>query len=258
VRKSLLVSSAVTAIIALPTTAAFGQASRTWVSGTGDDANSCSRTAPCKTFAGAISKTAPNGEIDVLDPGGFGAVTIVKPITIKAEGALGGILNAGTAGINITITDFTNGGAVVLDGLSLDGFVSGTYGIHVLSATDVTVRNCTIRGDKFAGIFVDGGATSTSSVRVVVDNTQITRSTIGIKVAGTPGLSHAKIFNSLINTNATAGIQVIGAGNDVVIARNEVIGSLKSLDLQTGGVAKSYGNNVLSAGDAPISAGTLQ
>ncbi|PYQ51096.1 MAG: hypothetical protein DMF59_08935, partial [Acidobacteria bacterium] len=62
---------------------ANAQASRTWVSGVGDDANPCSRTAPCKTFAGAISKTAAGGEISVLDPGGFGAVTITKSITIE-------------------------------------------------------------------------------------------------------------------------------------------------------------------------------
>src|SRR5260221_13453148 len=62
------------------------QASRTWVSGVGDDANPCSRTAPCKTFAGAISKTAAGGEIDALDPGGFGAVTITKAITLDGGG----------------------------------------------------------------------------------------------------------------------------------------------------------------------------
>ena len=65
---------------------AQAQATRTWVSGVGDDANPCSRTAPCKTFAGAISKTAASGEIDCLDPGGFGAVTITKAITIKCDG----------------------------------------------------------------------------------------------------------------------------------------------------------------------------
>jgi hypothetical protein len=53
---------------------AFAQAARTWVSGVGNDANPCSRTAPCKTFAGAISKTATGGEISVLDPGGYGGV----------------------------------------------------------------------------------------------------------------------------------------------------------------------------------------
>ncbi|MDX6509725.1 MAG: hypothetical protein QOG81_1477, partial [Gaiellaceae bacterium] len=83
------------AALVLPATA-FGQATRTWVSGVGDDANPCSRTAPCKTFAGAISKTATGGEINAIDPGGFGAVTITKAITIDLSSTLGGVLNAST------------------------------------------------------------------------------------------------------------------------------------------------------------------
>src|SRR6185369_3180997 len=82
-------------------TAAHAQSTRTWVSGVGDDANPCSRTAPCKTFAGAIARTAPGGEISVLDPGGFGAVTITKAITIDGEGTLAGLLNATVNGIII-------------------------------------------------------------------------------------------------------------------------------------------------------------
>jgi hypothetical protein len=77
----------------------YAQATRTWVSGVGDDANPCVRTAPCKTFAGAISKTADGGEINVLDPGGFGAVTITKSVSIVAQGAIGGVLVSGTNGI---------------------------------------------------------------------------------------------------------------------------------------------------------------
>src|SRR5438477_8904970 len=78
---------------------AHAQATRTWVSGVGDHANPCSRTAPCKTFAGAISKTAAGGEIDALDPGGFGAVTITKAIKIDGGGSLAGVLVSGTNGI---------------------------------------------------------------------------------------------------------------------------------------------------------------
>src|SRR5262245_14122691 len=74
---------------------ANAQATRTWVSGVGDDANPCSRTAPCKTFAGAISKTAAGGEITCLDPGGFGTVTIVKSMTIDCSNVSGGILASG-------------------------------------------------------------------------------------------------------------------------------------------------------------------
>ncbi len=88
------------AILVLGATTTYAQASRTWVSGVGDDANPCSRTAPCKTFAGAISKTAAGGEIDALDPGGFGAVTITKAITIDGGGGqVASVLVSGTNGI---------------------------------------------------------------------------------------------------------------------------------------------------------------
>jgi len=80
-------------------TIANAQATRTWVSGVGDDANPCSRTAPCKTFASAFSKTATGGEIDALDPGGYGAITITKSITINGTGQIAGVLAAGTNGI---------------------------------------------------------------------------------------------------------------------------------------------------------------
>src|SRR5829696_8201077 len=86
---------------------AYSQATRTWVSGVGDDVNPCSRTAPCKTFAGAISKTAAGGEINCLDPGGFGAITITKSLTISCEGVTGGTLVSGTNAIivNALATD---------------------------------------------------------------------------------------------------------------------------------------------------------
>src|SRR5215469_16668411 len=97
---------------------AQAQATRTWVSGVGDDANPCSRTAPCKTFAGAISKTAVGGEIDVLDPGGFGALTITKSISIEANVLVAGVLVSGTNGFVIAA-----GGndTVVIRGLTFEG-----------------------------------------------------------------------------------------------------------------------------------------
>src|SRR6201994_3335220 len=106
---------------------AHAQASRTWVSGVGDDANPCSRTAPCKTFAGAISKTAAGGEIDCLDPGGFGTVTITKSITIDCTGTFGSILASGTNGINVndSASGFPNSIHVILRGLSINGAGGG-------------------------------------------------------------------------------------------------------------------------------------
>src|SRR5437762_13756053 len=83
------------------------QATRTWVSGVGDDANPCSRTAPCKTFAGAISKTFIGGEIDALDPGGFGAVAATKSITLDGC-CITSILASGTTGVIINIAPSAN------------------------------------------------------------------------------------------------------------------------------------------------------
>src|SRR5690349_12008044 len=102
---------------------AQAQASRTWVSGVGNDANPCSRTAPCKTFAGAISKTAAKGEINCLDPGGYGTVTITKSITIDCSGTFGSILNSGGInGINVndSATATPNTADVIIRGLSIN------------------------------------------------------------------------------------------------------------------------------------------
>lgn len=108
------------------------QATRTWVSGVGNDANPCSRTAPCKTFAGAISKTATCGEIDVLDPGGYGTVTITKSITINGEGTMASILNSGGVNgvvVNLSVSDVCN--TVILRHLSINGAPNpATFGLN--------------------------------------------------------------------------------------------------------------------------------
>src|SRR5207302_3182895 len=114
---------------------------RTWVSGVGNDANPCSRTAPCKTFAGAISKTAAGGEINCLDPGGYGVVTITKAITINCEGTLGSILSALTNGVNVNAgpTD-----RVVLRGIEISGVGTGLTGIHFTAGQSLVVDNVNI------------------------------------------------------------------------------------------------------------------
>src|SRR5215813_9689606 len=117
------------------------QATRTWVSGLGDDANPCSRTAPCKTFAGAISKTAAGGEINCLDPGGFGALTITKAITVACESVEAGVLVAGTNGI---VVSAGANDAVVLRGLDFVGFGTGLSGIRFNTGATLIVEKCTI------------------------------------------------------------------------------------------------------------------
>src|SRR5262245_37615940 len=141
------------AIVLLGTTLMSAQASRTWVSGVGDDANPCSRTAPCKTFAGAISKTANGGEIDALDPGGFGAVTITKGITIDGGGGqVASVLVSGTNGIVVQAAAATD--VVILRNLRINGIGSGFNGIRFLSGKALNVENCYIFGFTQNGIDV--------------------------------------------------------------------------------------------------------
>src|SRR5438270_13957634 len=126
--------------------AAHAQATRTCVSGVGDDANPCSHTAPCKTFAGAISEAADGGEIDCVDPGGFGTVTITKSITIDGGGTFGSILAAGTNGVNVNDSGSgaPNTKIVRLRNISIQGFGTGFVGINYTSAKALYVENCEI------------------------------------------------------------------------------------------------------------------
>jgi len=141
VKKFVLMISGLFALLISSSAPAYAQATRTWVSGVGDDANPCSRTAPCKTFAGAISKTAAAGEINVLDPGGFGGVTITKSITISAEGVEAGVLVSGT---NAIIINAGPTHVVVLRGLDIEGLGTGLNGIRFLAGGQLHVENCTI------------------------------------------------------------------------------------------------------------------
>src|SRR6266436_4463201 len=162
---SLTILGTVLACLLCPLTA-HAQATRTWVSGVGDDVNPCSRTAPCKTFAGAISKTADPGEIDALDPGGFGAVTITKSITIDGTGTFASVLSSGVQGIIINAP----GKNVRIRGLSIQGagVTLGTNGIAVVAAADVHVEDVVIMGYSQNGILVNTTATSQLILRNVV------------------------------------------------------------------------------------------
>jgi hypothetical protein len=127
-------------------TVASAQATRTWVSGVGDDVNPCSRTAPCKTFAGAISKTASGGEIDVIDPGGFGTVTITKPITIDGQPVEAGILASGVVGVTVNIASPIATSVVNLRNLEINGAGTtlGTNGINFVSGSGLNLDNVAI------------------------------------------------------------------------------------------------------------------
>lgn len=197
---------------------AQAQATRTWVSGVGDDANPCSRTAPCKTFAGAISKTATGGEISVLDPGGFGAVTITKAITINGEGTLAGILAAGTTGIVINALSTHN---VTIRNISIHGAGTGFDGIRILSANAVNIENVSIQGFTNQGIDIIPSAAGLV-LQVNVLGSQIRHNTQqGIQVlpSGTATVKLA-VTDTVVNNNGLAGIDVAGSNNTASVTRS--------------------------------------
>jgi hypothetical protein len=156
----------------------LAQATRTWVSGVGDDVNPCSRTAPCKTFAGAISKTAAQGQINVLDPGAYGALTITKSITVDAGGMFAGVLSTlGSSGIiiNAAATD-----KVVLRGLTFDGAGTGAQGVRILAAGTVVIEDCVI--NNFAQRGID--AQPSTGMFLFVSNTTITNNNVATNGGG--------------------------------------------------------------------------
>lgn len=172
-RKHISILNSVAAFIlcAFCASLASAQSTRTWVSGVGDDANPCSRTAPCKTFAGAISKTAAGGEISVLDPGGFGAVTITKALTINGDGTLAGILNAG--GSNGIVVNAGANDVVVIRSLSINGAGTGANGIRFLAGKQLIVENTTIAGLTGNGIDVALSSATPATGSLVVRDTAI-------------------------------------------------------------------------------------
>jgi hypothetical protein len=198
-------------------TLARAQATRTWVSGVGDDANPCSRTAPCKTFAGAISKTAAGGEISVLDPGGFGAITITKSITIDGTGMLASILAAGgTTGININITGTADAAkSVRLRGLTINGAGSGINGITVIAANNVSIEDIVIDGFAKNGISIE----TTSSVQVFAKNSSI-RNNAGAGISVASGGSQVLMSNDSVVFNGTA---LVGNKGSLLSFKNNVV-----------------------------------
>jgi len=188
----------------LLTVSAFAQATRTWVSGVGDDVNPCSRTAPCKTWAGAISKTAVGGIIDALDPGGFGAVTITKAMTLEGNGTLASTLHSGTNGIIVNITSGTNRD-VILRNILIDGsgVTIGVNGVRFLAGDSLTIEDCYITRDSGNGIDFEPNSNANLSVK----NTSIQLTSVGIFVAPSAGTATGTISNSVLTRNGT-GLKV--------------------------------------------------
>ena len=235
-------------VLALSASAASAQATRTWVSGVGDDVNPCSRTAPCKTFAGAISKTAAGGEISVLDPGGFGALTITKAITVNGEGQVAGITGSLVNGI---IVNAAANDKVMIRNLQINGVGNGLNGIRYLAGRQLVVENVTITGFTQRGIDMSTGANG----RLIVRNTTITHNnrlntevtpaaSIGIRVTTGSGLALAMLDNvRLVGLNI--GLEAAANGR-VNISNSDLSGNAST------GILASTATSVVNANNCQI------
>jgi hypothetical protein len=197
-----LFAAAAALCLSLPIAPAQAQATRTWVSGVGDDVNPCSRTAPCKTFAGAISKTAPGGEIDCLDPGGFGAVTITKAITIDCGPFPGGILSAGTNGVIVSAGAVDK---IILRNIVINGAGTGLNGIRFLAGKELLLDRIIIQEVTTVGIDVALG----QSANLIMKHVTITQGGVGIKLTTTSGGINGTMDDVLITDMSSHGLQAV-------------------------------------------------
>jgi Right handed beta helix region len=246
-----LVAACTVGLFAVPY--AQAQASRTWVSGTGDDVNPCSRTAPCKTFAGAISKTATGGIINALDNAGYGTVTITKSITIDGSSQLAGVLaSGGFNGININPPASGPPITVRLKDLDIEGGLPGGtsfggVGINIgsggVGVRSVTVENTTIFG------FTATPSTSaairwTGAGKLFVRNSNIDSNTRGIRIQSN---SASPLAASVSNTNFDdndVGLAAIGGAATLTVKNDEVSGSQSiGLDAEGGGRVLAQGSS---------------
>lgn len=268
----------------------FAQASRTWVSGVGDDVNPCSRTAPCKTFAGAFSKTAAGGEISVLNPGNYGSIIISKAITLRGDGILGSIIFSAGNGItvNAAATD-----VVTIHGITFNGVGTGSTAIQYNSGGKLHIEDCAINGFTSAGI----SATLAGKGLLSVKNTSITATTVstgtGLNLTSSAdtlavsldhvslqglsvGLSAssnvvATIANSIITKNTTAvlannngninlescmitnnttGINSVSANSTIRLSNNNISDNTTALSANAGKII-SFGNNKAAGNTNP-------
>jgi hypothetical protein len=238
----------------LPVTSAHAQATRTWVSGVGDDVNPCSRTAPCKTFAGAISKTAAGGEIDCLDPGGFGNVTITKSMSIDCGTFPGGDLNAGAVN-GVVVNTAAASDKVILRNLVIQGCNncpsgSGLNGIRWINlGQELHLDRVVVTGDTTIGVDVN----KTSAGTLYVRDSYITEVPTGISV-----ISSVATVTAMVNRSYLLGMSgtcVVAKTNAFVTVANSVITSCNvALSAANSGAIVSANNNVISFSQTGVSA----
>jgi hypothetical protein len=242
---------AIASIAILSAVPAQAQATRTWISGVGDDANPCSRTAPCKTFAGAISKTATGGEINLLDPNGAGTLTITKAISVISQ-VEGGAL---ASGVNGFIINTPAGAKVLLQGLDIEGLNGGTNppginGVHIISASKVTIQNCSIRNFSGNGVNIVGPA----GTRVVIADSYIYGNAGGVNIQGNGvGVANVAVMMRCVLDNNTNFAAQITNTCVLFVGGSKLLGSPAAFAFApvAGGTVTSFGDNSLQGTGLP-------
>ncbi|MEO8433476.1 MAG: right-handed parallel beta-helix repeat-containing protein [Pyrinomonadaceae bacterium] len=275
-----MMALAIMAFTLIVSSGAQAQATRTWVSGVGDDVNPCSRTAPCKTYAGAISKTAKDGEISTLDPGGFGTVTITKSLTINGTHGqgYGSILAALTTGVIINITDAADVRKTVrLISLNINGASTGIDGVRINAATRVHIEDtqidgftnrgindiraangnlfvsgCVVRNTVQSGIVIIPGAAAT--VNALIENTQVQAST------GNTGIAlDARAIATVRNCNvsgSTTGVFANGATTQLNIENCSISHNGIGMNISGGAIARLINSVITNNTTSSMTAGS--
>ncbi len=179
---------------------AQAQSQQTWVSGTGDNTAICSRTAPCLTFLAAYLRTAAGGEINCLDPGNFGGLTITKSITISCDAGTASVLGDSFY-VNASTTD-----VVTLRGLDFDGLHGLPFGIFGVGAKEVHIEKCTIRNFIGAGIATDPNSSTTVFLYVV--DTVMSSNNGGVWLPSSGGYKVASLKNVVITGSTADGVSL--------------------------------------------------
>lgn len=241
----LVLATALVAALA-PAAAHAAGATRTWVSGVGDDANPCSRTAPCKTFAGAFSKTETGGEIDALDSGGFGTVTLSRSMTLDGAGAHASILNSGVTGVivnapggNVTLRNLAINGAG-FGGSGCDPNITGIHGVRILAAASVRLEHVTIQHQLTNGILV---APTAGAVDVLADDVTIANGCdAGVRVLPTAGATADVLLDNTRISSMQTGVTV-GDGGRVGLLDSTFFANTVALAVSGSGALDSHGGN---------------
>jgi hypothetical protein len=227
---------------------AHAQATRTWISGVGDDVNPCSRTAPCKTFAGAISKTANGGEIDCMDPGSFGAVTITKSMTLDCSAAGGPGSTLASSGANGVTINAQPTDVVTIRNLSITGANSGANGVRFLAGATLNLENVQILQFATYGLWVNS---STPNAKlnllntIIHDNPDNGGTSSGLVVQATGGSFTANIVDSRIQ-RAGASCIALGAPIKMTIRNSSISNCGVGVNLTTSNVGVLLDSNVVS------------